>query len=52
MITFTTKQGEVKEGKLVRQYGAFEGGMRYIVSADGIEYRLIQKDGKYVEYVA
>lgn len=53
-MRFTTKNGEVLEGKLVHQYGAFEGGMRYIFRTEnGREYRCIKDtDGNFVEYVA
>ena len=53
MTEFTTKNGEVLQGKLVHQYGAFEGGMRYIFELqNGKQYRCIKVDGKYIEYVA
>lgn len=57
MWTFITKDGERKEGKLVHQYPAFEGGMRYIFQTDtGRQYRCIREDTengfRYVEYVA
>lgn len=51
MITFTTRTGEVKTGKLVHQYSAFEGGMRYIISSDGREYRCIKEGDEYKELV-
>lgn len=51
--TFTTKNGVQKEGYLVHQYSAFEGGMRYIFRTDSGEYRCVKDaDGNYVEYVA
>jgi len=50
--TFTTRYGVEKEGQLVRQYSAYEGGMRYIFRTTDGEYRCIKKDGKFVEYVA
>ena len=50
---FWTKDGFMKEGYLIRQYAAFEGGMRYIFKTDNGEYRCIKDDdGKFVEYVA
>ena len=41
-------------GRMVRSYGAFEGGMRYIFQVDnGREYRCIKNsNGEYEEYVA
>lgn len=58
-MIFKTRDGEVKEGTLVRQYGvlvrqygAFKGGMRYIVSVNGKEYRCVKDaDGSMVELV-
>ena len=53
MITFTTRDGKILTGKLVHQYGAFEGGMRYIISVNGKDYRCVRNEvGDYVEYVA
>lgn len=49
MITFTDKNGIEKNGVLVHQYVAFEGGMRYIIEVDGVQYRCVEKDGKYIE---
>ena len=52
MMIFKTRSGELKEGTLVRKYGAFEGGMRYIVSVNGKEYRCVKDaDGNMVELV-
>ena len=52
MMIFKARSGELKEGTLVRQYGAFEGGMRYIVSVNGKEYRCVKDaDGNMVELV-
>lgn len=49
----TLRNGVVVEGYLVRQYGAFEGGMRYIFRTSNGEVRCVKDaDGKYVEYVA
>ena len=51
--TFITKDGVQREGYLVRQYTAFEGGMRYIFRTDNGEYRCIKDErGFYREYVA
>ncbi len=49
--SFTTKDGGHKEGSLIRQYTAFEGGMRYIIKSGNDEYRCIKQDsGQLVEY--
>lgn len=51
-MIFKTRDGEVKEGTLVRQYGAFEGGMRFIISVNGKDYRCVKDaDGNMVELV-
>ena len=48
----TLKNGVVVEGYLVRQYGAFEGGMRYIFKTQNGEVRCVKNEnGNYVEYV-
>lgn len=50
---FTTRDGVTMEGKLVRAYSAFEGGMRYIFVTRNGEYRCVKDShGNYVEYVA
>ncbi len=55
-MKFLTKSGDEKVGTLVRSYPAFEGGMRYILDVDGIQYRCVwqKQDDKeiLVEYVA
>ena len=53
-VWFTTRNGEEKFGYLVRMYGAFEGGMRYIFRVEGDkDYRCVKTDdGKYKEFVA
>lgn len=58
-MIFKTRDGEVKEGILVRQYGilvrqygAFEGGVRYIISVNGKDYCCVKDaDGNMVELV-
>ena len=51
-MEFTTKDGTKLIGTLVRQYSAFEGGMRYIFSVGNKEYRCVKDElGRYVEYV-
>ena len=53
MVTFKTRHGVQKTGYLVRQYSAFEGGMRYIIRTDNDEYRCVRdEDGNFVEFVA
>ena len=50
-ITFIDRNGNKLQGTLVRQYGAFEGGMRYIISVNNREYRCVMdENGNYVEY--
>lgn len=49
----TTRNGENVEGQLIRYYGAFEGGMRYIFRTTKGEYRCVKdENGNYIEYVA
>ena len=51
METITLKTGEQVQGKLIYQYGAFEGGMRYIFKTDRGEIRCVKdKDNNYIEY--
>lgn len=52
--SITLRNGVVVTGWLVRQYGAFEGGMRYIFrTTNHGEVRCIKdEDGNYIEYVA
>ena len=52
MFEFKTRNGEVLKGKLVYQYPAFEGGMKYIFDVNGRLYRCVKLDGQFVEYVA
>lgn len=43
--------GMVVAAQLVRQYGAFEGGQRYIFRTPHGEYRCVKdEEGNYVEY--
>lgn len=51
-IIITLKDGTKIPGTLIHQYPAFEGGMRYVFKTSVGEIRCINKDGKYVEYVA
>ena len=51
--TITLRNGTTVEAYLVRQYGAFEGGMRYIFKTPNGEVRCVKDaDGNYKEYVA
>ena len=53
MVNFTDRTGELRAGKIVREYRAFEGDMRYII-VDEItnrEYRCVKKNGEYKEMV-
>lgn len=53
MEQFTTRNGYVKSGVIVRIYQAFEDGTRYIFRTDNGEYRCIKdENGEYREYVA
>lgn len=52
-VAFTDKRGEGRYGRIVREYGAFEGGIRYIIQdeTNGRDYRCVKKNGNYVELV-
>lgn len=54
VVQFADRNNEGRYGQIVREYGAFEGGTRYIIvdETNGREYRCIKKNGKFVEYVA
>lgn len=52
MEIIVLKDGTKIPGTLIHQYGAYEGGMRYIFKTTVGEIRCIKKDGKYIEYVA
>lgn len=53
MTEITLRNGETVEGVLVRVYGAFEGGTRYIFAVGNREYRCVKDENEnYVEYVA
>ena len=53
MVKFTDRNGNELEGKITRQYGAFEGGMRYIIDTGTREYRCVKdENGNFIEYVA
>ena len=52
-VTFIDRSGETSIGRIIYAYSAFEGGMRYVVSANNREYRCTKDtEGNYVEYVA
>lgn len=49
----TLRNGVMVEGYLVRQYRAFEGGMRYIFKTQNGEVRCVKDANEnYREYVA
>lgn len=48
-MIFTTRDGRLAEGTLVRQYVAFEGDTRYIILVDGVERRCHVENGILVE---
>lgn len=51
-MKFTTKDGRVLDGALIRQYRAFEGDERYIIEALGVQYRCVKdENGELVELV-
>lgn len=52
-VPFTDRSGEKRIGRITREYGAFEGGIRYIIQdeTNGREYRCIKKNQKFVELV-
>ena len=43
-MEFTTRNGEKLNGKLIHQYPAFEGGIRYIIEVNGNEYRCVKNE--------
>ena len=50
---FKDRNGEGRYGQIVRSYGAYEGGVRYIIQdeTNGRDYRCVRKNGTYVELV-
>lgn len=54
MTEFTTKDGSIKRGEIIRAYRGYEDNeVRYIfIGEDHREYRCIRKEERYVEYVA
>lgn len=52
-IAFKDRDNKKREGHIVHQYTAFEGGMRYVLVDDstGHEYRCVKKNGEFVELV-
>lgn len=52
-VQFEDRNGEKRYGRIVREYPAFEGGMRYIIidETNGHDYRCEKKNGKYIEFV-
>jgi len=52
-VMFKDRNGEGRYGQIVRSYGAYEGGVRYIIQdeTNGRDYRCVRKNGTYVELV-
>ena len=52
-VMFKDRAGEGRYGRVVREYGAFEGGVRYIIQdeTNGRDYRCVRKNGEYKELV-
>ncbi len=52
-VMFKDRNGEGRYGRIVREYSAFEGGIRYIIQdeTNGREYRCVRKNGEYKELV-
>lgn len=52
-VIFTDRNGIERKGKLLREYRAFEGDIRYSIEDINTlkDYRCIKKDGKFVELV-
>ena len=52
-VQFTDRNGNVRKGLIVKEYGAFEGGMRYVIrdAETKREYRCVRKHGEFVELV-
>lgn len=50
-VQFTDRNGEKRYGVIVREYCAFEGGVRYIIQdeTNGRDYRCVRKNGTFVE---
>lgn len=53
VVLFTDRRGEKRAGRVVREYGAFEGGIRYIIvdETNGREYRCVNVNDELVELV-
>ena len=52
-VMFKDRNGEGRYGRIVRSYGAYECGIRYIIQdeTNGRDYRCVKKNGKYKELV-
>ena len=52
-VMFKDRNGEGRYGRIIRSYGAYEGGIRYIIQdeTNGRDYRCIKKNGEYRELV-
>ena len=53
VVPFKDRNGEGRYGQIVREYGAYEGGIRYIIQdeTNGREYRCVKKRQQFVELV-
>ena len=53
VVMFKDRNNEGRYGMIVREYGAFEGGIRYIIQdeTNGRDYRCVKKSQKFVELV-
>lgn len=51
IVQFKDRSGERRYGKIMREYPAFEGGIRYIIQdeTNGRDYRCVRKNGNFVE---
>ena len=53
IVNFTDKNDEKRIGQIVHEYGAFEGGIRYVIrdETNGRDYRCVRKNNDYKELV-
>lgn len=52
-VMFTDRNGEGRYGRILREYMAFEGSIRYIIQDEttGREYRCVKANDEFVELV-
>lgn len=52
-VPFTDRNGERRIGKIVREYGAYEGGIRYIIQdeTNGHDYRCVKVRQQFKELI-